>query len=146
MAAPGDVFEHPRSGTRIVFRATAAETHGRAVVLEFVLEPNGWRPRLHVHPRQRQRVEVIAGSAGVQVGRRHSVVGTGARLDFPPRIPHRIWNAGDEPLQLVVETTPACRLEPLLVAWCTGRGRLRLATAYLDTIRPALGRVSRRRA
>jgi len=138
----GDMIEHVASGARIVFRTTAAETHGRATVVELVLEPNGYRPPLHAHPRQRQRVEVLAGSAGVQEGRHRAVVGAGTRLTFPPRAPHRIWNAGDEPLELLVETTPSLRLEPLLLALCTrDGGRLRraaIAAAYLDTLRPAL--------
>jgi mannose-6-phosphate isomerase-like protein (cupin superfamily) len=142
MIRSGDTIEHAASGARLVFRATAAETHGRATVVELVLEPNGYRPRLHAHPRQRQRVEVLAGSAGVQDGRRHAVVGAGARLTFAPGTAHRIWNAGDDPLELVVETTPSLRLEPLLVALCAAeRGRLRraaIAAAYLDTLRPAL--------
>jgi mannose-6-phosphate isomerase-like protein (cupin superfamily) len=141
MIRSGDTIEHAASGARLVFRATAAETHGRATVVELVLEPNGYRPPLHAHPRQRQRVEILAGSAGVQEGRRRAVVGAGTRLTFAPRTPHRIWNAGEEPLELVVETTPSLRLEPLLLALCADRGRLRraaVAAAYLDTIRPAL--------
>jgi mannose-6-phosphate isomerase-like protein (cupin superfamily) len=141
LSSGNDILEHRPSGARIVLRATTAQTHGRALVLEIVLEPNGWRPPLHVHPRQQQRVEVLAGSAGVQEGRRRSVVGPGTRLAFPPRTPHRIWNAGDEPLQLVVEITPALRFESLLLALCADPARLRrlgLAVSHLTTFRPAL--------
>jgi uncharacterized RmlC-like cupin family protein len=148
----GDTFEDRSRGTRLIVRAAAAETNGRTVVLEVVVEPNGRRPRLHVHPRQRQRVEVLAGTAGVQEGRRRSVVGPGARLTFPPGTPHRIWNAGDEPLQLVAELTPALRLERLLAGLCSDAGLARRTAARmacLGTMRPALpgleaGRVGRR--
>jgi len=114
----GDILEHVPSGARLVVRATAEETHGRATVIEALLEPNGYRPRLHAHPRQRQRIEVLVGSAGVQEGRRHTVVGPGARLTFAPGTPHRIWNAGDEPLELVVETAPSLCFESLLLTLC----------------------------
>jgi mannose-6-phosphate isomerase-like protein (cupin superfamily) len=141
MMTAGDILEHPPSGARLVIRSTAEQTHGRATVVELLLEPNGYRPRLHAHPRQRQRVEILAGSAGVQEGRRHMVVGPGTRLTFAPGTPHRIWNAGDEPLQLVVETTPSLRFEPLMLALCheTRRGWLRraaIAARYFDTMRP----------
>jgi mannose-6-phosphate isomerase-like protein (cupin superfamily) len=137
----GDTFEDRSRGTRLIVRAAPAETHGRTVVLEVVVEPNGRKPRLHVHPRQRQRVEVLAGTAGIQEGRRRSVVGPGARLTFPPGTPHRIWNAGDEPLQLVAELTPVLRLEALRVGLCSGAGPARRAAtrvACLGTMRPAL--------
>ncbi len=148
MLRTGDILEHPPSGTRLVLRATAAETHGRAVVLELVLEPNGYRQPRHLHPRQRQRVEVLAGSAGVEASGRRAVVGPGARLDVPAGTPHRVWNAGDEPLHLVVELTPALRVESLLLAICVEGGRLRralAAAAHRDTIRFVPFRVRRGR-
>lgn len=156
MLRTGDILVHSASGTHVVVRAAAADTHGQAVVLELVLEPNGYRPRLHRHPRQRQRFEVLAGSAGVQVGRRRAVVGSGARIELPPRVPHRVWNAGDEPLLLVAEVTPALRFESLVAALCAVEppGRLRraaIAAAHRDVVRPVLpelrlSRASRPRA
>lgn len=81
---------------------------------EVLLEPNGFRPPVHVHPRQQQRVEVLDGSVGIQIGRRHAVVGAGARIVVPAGTPHRLWNAGDETAQIVVELTPALRFESLV--------------------------------
>ena len=125
---------------RVVWRRTAGETGGRSTVLEAFLEPTAHVSRLHAHPRQQQRVEVLAGSLGVQVGRRHAVVGPGARLVVAPGERHRFWNAGDETVQLVAETAPALRLESLLAALLAHErpGLLRLAlvaAAHADTVR-----------
>jgi len=135
----GDSLENGTTGTRLVWRMSARETDGAAVVLEAFLAPNGWVPRRHVHPRQRQRVEVLAGSVGAHVGRRHSVVGAGGRIAVPAGVPHRFWNAGEETAHLVVETAPALGFEPLLESLfaADGDGALPLAlvAAHLDTVR-----------
>ncbi len=112
----GDRLEDARTGTVVVFRKTAAETGGRAVVVELLLPPNGLAAAEHLHPRQVERVEVIAGSVGVRVGRRRAVVGSGARITVPPGTPHRFWNAGDETAQLVAELAPALGIESYLAA------------------------------
>lgn len=81
---------------------------------EVLLEPNGFRPPAHVHPSQQQRVEVLDGSLGIQVGRRRAIVGAGTRIVVPADTPHRLWNAGDETTQIIVELTPALRFESLV--------------------------------
>lgn len=98
---------------------------------EVLLEPNGYKPPVHVHPRQQQRVEVLDGSLGIQIGRRHAVVGAGARTVVPAGIPHRLWNAGDEAAQIVVELTPALRFESLVesLAALAAAGRTNAAGA-----------------
>lgn len=145
------MLENPVTGTRLVWRRTAGDTGGRALVVEAFLEPTGRLPPLHVHPHQQQRVEVVDGSLGAQIGRRHSVVGAGSRLTLPARVPHRLWNAGEQTVQIVVETTPALRLEPLVETLfalaADGRTNARglprplhlavIAAAYFDTVRLA---------
>lgn len=151
MIVPGDSLENPATGTRLVWRRTSSETGGRAVVVEVFLPPNGFVPALHVHPRQRQRVEVLGGSVGVQVARRRAVVGAGTRLTVPAGTPHRFWNAGEETAQVMTEITPALRFESLLETLfalaadgrtnAAGRpGPLQLAVtaaAHFDTVRLA---------
>ena len=110
----GESLDNPVTGTRVVWRRTSLETGGLAVVVEVFLEPNGHVPPLHVHPRQLERVEVLAGSLGTRVGRRHAVVGPGARLAIPAGVRHRLWNAGTDTAQLMVEVTPALAYESLL--------------------------------
>ena len=149
MIRSGATLESPAAGLRLVFRRTSLQTGGRAVVFEVFLEPNGHVLALHVHPRQEERVQVLAGSVGAHVGQRRSVVGPGARLSVAAGEPHRLWNAGDETAHLVVEVRPALRFESLVETLFTlaaehgtgtrgARGLLRLAVvaaAHFDTIR-----------
>jgi len=145
----GDVIEDPATGTRVVFRRTAAETGGGAVVVEAFLEPNGLVPRERVHPHQEQRLEVLAGSLGASIGGSRSVAGAGARLTVPPGVRCRFWNAGDDVVHVVLEVAPALRFESLVECACalgvaTAAGlrpgplrRAVVAAAHFDTARPA---------
>ncbi len=145
----GDVIEDPATGTRLVFRRTAAETGGGAVVVEAFLEPNGLVPGERLHPHQGQRLEVLAGSLGASIGGSRSVAGAGTRLTVPPGTRCRFWNAGDDVVHVVAEITPALRFESLVEALCAlgaeteaGRrpGALQravVAAAHFDTARPA---------
>jgi quercetin dioxygenase-like cupin family protein len=110
----GNTIENPATGARLVFRKTAHETGGRAVVVEVLLPPNGLVPRLYVHPHQQKRVEVLAGSVGAHIGRHRTVVGPGARLTVLAGTAHCLWNAGDETAHLVAEITPALAYESLV--------------------------------
>ena len=110
----GQMIENAATGTRLVFRRTAGETGGRAVVVEAMLAPNGLLPRLYLHPHQEKRVEVLGGSVGARIGRRRTVVGSGARLTVAAGTAHCFWNAGDETAHLVAEITPALAYESLV--------------------------------
>jgi quercetin dioxygenase-like cupin family protein len=130
----GDLIADPTGGIRLVFRRTAAETGGAAVVFEAFLEPNGVVPGERVHPRQEQRVDVLAGSLGTRIGGRRTVAGAGARLTVPAGTPHCFWNAGDEIVHAVVEVTPALAFESLVESLFALRAEARAA----GRARPAL--------
>ncbi len=114
MICTGDVIENPITGERIVFRKTSHDTGGQAVVIETIVQPNGFVAAAHVHPAQEERFEVLCGSVGFRIGRKKTVVGPGARLTVPSGTPHRFWNAGDEVAHFVCEVRPALQFESLL--------------------------------
>jgi quercetin dioxygenase-like cupin family protein len=147
----GDVIANPLTGVRLVFRRTAAETGGAAVVFEAFLAPNGHVPPERVHPHQELQLEVLAGSVGTSVGGRRAVAGPGTRVVVPAGTPGRVWNAGDDVAHLVAEVAPALGFEPLveatvaLAAAAHAKGRFRpglleraaVAAAHFETARPA---------
>lgn len=149
MIRAGDSFENTATGTRIVFRKTARETGGAAVVVEVFLQPNGFLPVTHVHPGQEERVQVLRGSVGVRIGAGRTVAGPGSALTVPPGTAHRLWNAGDEPAHVVCELRPALQFESLVETLFTlaaeGKTNRRglpsplrlavIAAAHFDTVR-----------
>ena len=50
MAFWGQVLVNPVSGERFVFHTTAAESHGKLLEFDLVVEPHGRVPGGHVHP------------------------------------------------------------------------------------------------
>ena len=147
----GDEISDPATGTRFVFRRTAAETEGTAIVLEIFLPPGGLPSAEHVHPHQEQRLQVLSGPLAASVGGRRRIAGPGARFTVPAGSRCRFWNPGDEAVHLVVEISPALALESfvkgacLLTARARSCGRVRpglleravLAALHFDTVRPA---------
>jgi quercetin dioxygenase-like cupin family protein len=113
MAYAGQVLENPVTGERIVFRKTAADTNGEYAEIDLVLAPDGAVPGTHVHPKQEERFEVIAGKMKFRLGLKKIVAGPGEVVVVPPGAIHNFANAGDEAAQVRVTMTPALKLEEL---------------------------------
>jgi quercetin dioxygenase-like cupin family protein len=114
LIATGDTIVNPVTGERILFRKTARETGGEAVILECFVQPTGFVAAAHVHPGQEERFEILRGAVGFRVGREERVAGPGERLTVPAGTAHSFWNAGDEEAHFVCEVRPALQFEQLL--------------------------------
>jgi len=149
MIRTGDTIENLVTGERVTFLATSADTDGDAVVIETVVEPDGFVAAAHVHPAQSERFAVAAGQLGLKVGRKKMTLGPGEVATVEAGTAHRFWNAGEEPVRFVCEVRPALQFESLLETMFalaadgkTGRkgmpSPLRLAViakAHFDTVR-----------
>ena len=110
----GDTIENPVTGERITFLATSADTNGEAVVIETIVEPDGFVAAAHVHPKQEERFEVVAGTLGLKVGSDEIVAGPGETMTVPAGTSHRFWNAGADDVRFRCEVRPALEFEQLL--------------------------------
>jgi len=70
MIRRGDTIENPVTGERVTFLATSADTGSEAVVIETVVQPDGFVAAAHVHPVQSERFAVAAGQLGSRSGTR----------------------------------------------------------------------------
>jgi quercetin dioxygenase-like cupin family protein len=114
MIYTGQSIENPVTGERLVFRKTAADTNGEAVVVETFVRPNGFVAAAHVHPRQEERFEVLAGTVEFRVGRNTIVAEPGDRVVVPAGTSHRFRNAGEETAHFLCEVRPALGFEQLI--------------------------------
>jgi len=149
MIRTGDTIENLVTGERVTFLATSADTDGDAVVIETVVQPDGFVAAAHVHPVQSERFAVAAGQLGLKVGRKKMTLGRGKAAVVEAGTAHRFWNAGADPVRFVCEVRPALQFESLLETMFalaadgkTGRkgmpNLLRLAViakAHFDTVR-----------
>jgi mannose-6-phosphate isomerase-like protein (cupin superfamily) len=144
----------------MIFRRTAAETEGEAVVVETIVEPNGFVAAAHVHPQQVERFEVLEGELALTVGHDRVIAHPGDTVTVPAGTRHRFHNAGDQPARFLTEIAPALGFESLIETMFTlaAEGKtnrkglpnpLRLAViakAHFDTVRLARVPVSMQRA
>ena len=114
MIRTGDTIQNPVTGERITFLATSADTDGEAVVIETVVQPDGFVAAAHVHPEQSERFAVKSGKLELRAEREKLTLGPGEVAVVEPGTPHRFRNAGDEPVTFVCEIRPALQFESLL--------------------------------
>lgn len=114
MIRAGDTIENPVTGERILFRKTAADTNGEAVVIECFVKPNGFVAKAHVHPSQEERFEILKGSLMFKLDGQELPAGPGDRILVLAGSKHQFWNAGDEEAHFVCEVRPALQFEQLI--------------------------------
>ncbi|MGH2894143.1 MAG: cupin domain-containing protein [Solirubrobacteraceae bacterium] len=149
MIHPGDALKNLVTGETLIFHRTSQETDGQAVLVETIVEPQGFVATAHVHPHQSERFEVLEGELGLQVGDDNLIVTPGGVLTVKPGSPHRFYNASDQRARFMCEVRPALAFESLIETMFTlaAEGKtnrkgmpnpLRLAVianAHFDTVR-----------
>jgi quercetin dioxygenase-like cupin family protein len=114
MIRTGQTIENPITGERVVFRRTAADTKGEAVVVEVFVEPHGFVAARHVHPNQEERFEILSGALELTLGADTVTAQAGDRVMVPAGTSHTFRNAGDTTAHFVCEVRPALQFESLL--------------------------------
>jgi quercetin dioxygenase-like cupin family protein len=116
MARSGTVIENPRTGERITFLQTAADTDGQLLRLDLVVKPRGFVAAEHLHPEQEERFVVHSGLMRLRIGDEEHLLGPGHVAVVPPGVPHEWSNAAPSHLHATVEFRPALQMESLFEA------------------------------
>jgi quercetin dioxygenase-like cupin family protein len=115
MAKPGDFLENPITGERMVFRKGSKETNGELMQSDFFMRPHskGVATVEHIQPDLEQRLEVISGVMSYTLGKSKEkrTAKPGEKVIIPPKVPHSIWNDGEEELHALDEYEPAFNME-----------------------------------
>jgi mannose-6-phosphate isomerase-like protein (cupin superfamily) len=117
MAEAGQTVQVRQNGESFTFLATADDTSGELLRMEFALEPGGAVPTLHVHPRQEERLAIRGGAIGWHIDGREGVAQPGELIVIPRGAVHRVWNAGEDRSKAIMEFEPALRIEDFFVAY-----------------------------
>jgi quercetin dioxygenase-like cupin family protein len=100
---------NPRTGQRMRFLRTAADTGGELLRIETTNPPTGIPEPAHVHPHQETRAEVISGTLRFVVDGQERRVGPGDAITIPAGTPHHFVNDGDTDAVAIQEARPALR-------------------------------------
>jgi quercetin dioxygenase-like cupin family protein len=111
MARTGDELRHPVTGERIIWRKVAADTGGALLQADLFALPQASPAAAHVHSRQEERFEVLAGSLRLRIDGTESTLGPGDVAVVPPGTPHTWWNVGNEEAHVLADIRPALRTE-----------------------------------
>ena len=110
MTTPDRNIQDPLTGQHLTFLETAADTEGTSLRAEVRLEPGGFVPR-HLHIRQDERLEVLAGAVRFRSRGEDRVLGPGDTSVITRRHIHRVVNAGPGEARFVLEVHPARHIE-----------------------------------
>jgi len=160
MIRPGEQLENPVTGEVLIFHETAAESGGKVVRVETIVEPDGFVAAAHVHPAQTERFTMLEGTVEFHVGGNTVHASAGDEVVVPPGTPHRFRNTGEEEARFLLEVRPALKFESLIETMFTlaaedktGKhglpGPLRLAPIareHFDTVRLPFPPVTLQRA
>jgi len=149
MATTGQEIDNPRTGQRMRFVRTAADTDGELLAIETTNPPTGEFEPVHVHPRQESRARVSAGALRFVVDGVTRDVGAGEEIVIPAGVPHHFANVGAVDAVAIQEFRPALRTAELFETLfeLARRGELNddgvpsllrlavLAPAYADELR-----------
>jgi mannose-6-phosphate isomerase-like protein (cupin superfamily) len=114
MIRTGDIVRNPVTGEELTFLKTAADTNGEYVLLEALIEPDGFVAAAHVHPFQAETFEILEGVVAFERGRATVVAGAGEVVHVAPGTRHRFWNAGEGRARFRTEVRPALQFESLI--------------------------------
>jgi quercetin dioxygenase-like cupin family protein len=103
-------IDDPLTGQRLSFLEVSGETDGRSLRAEVRLEACGFVPR-HLHLRQDERIEVLAGSIRYRTRGEDRIMEPGASATVPRRRFHRVSNAGPDEARFVLDVRPARHIE-----------------------------------
>ena len=96
MALRGQAMSHPKTGERVTFGRTAAETDGRFCEVELVATPGTKPAAAHIHPDQVERFTIRSGRVRVRLARGERDHSAGETVVIPPGTPHTWTAVGDE--------------------------------------------------
>ena len=113
MARRGDVLENPKTGEKIVFRETAADTKGELLRFDFFVNPGGFAPPRHIHTTLEERVELVSGALRWRLGGKEGSLSPGQSVVLPRGVGHTFWNEGPGQAHFIVDVKPAFDMEAL---------------------------------
>jgi quercetin dioxygenase-like cupin family protein len=110
---------NPRTGQRMRFLLTAADTDGELLQFETTNPPGGSPEPLHVHPFQETRAKVVSGRPRFVVAGAESILGPGDEITIPAGVAHRFANDRDVDAVAIQEARPALRLAEFFETYFT---------------------------
>ena len=111
MIHQGDKIENARTGQRMIFTKTWAETNGTQLQIECFSPVTAAREPEHIHPYQENRFHVLSGELWFCINGEDRVAYAGETITIPKNVPHYFWNSGNAEAHYIQEFYPALKID-----------------------------------
>jgi quercetin dioxygenase-like cupin family protein len=120
MARYGDLYVNDVTGERAVVLRGDEDAPGDQLIVHLHVRPGGAVSSEHLHPAMQERFRVLDGALETKVDGARRTLRAGETVTVPAGIWHAWWNAGDAPVDVLVELSPPSPRFELAIA--TGFG------------------------
>jgi mannose-6-phosphate isomerase-like protein (cupin superfamily) len=113
MISKGDTIVNVRTGQKMTFLETWAETNGTQLKIDCVSPVTPEREKLHYHPYQENRFTVTQGQLLFNIDGKEQLATLGDIISIPKNIPHSFYNSGHAEAHYIQEFFPALKIDRL---------------------------------
>jgi quercetin dioxygenase-like cupin family protein len=113
MIKKGDAIVNIRTGQKMTFLETWAETNGTQLKIDCVSPVTSEREKSHLHPYQENRFTILEGNLHFTINGKEQLAKAGDIISIPKNVPHRFYNSGDADAHYVQEFFPALKIDRL---------------------------------
>ena len=113
MIKKGDTIVNIRTGQKMIFLETWAETNGTQLKIDCVSPVTSEREKSHFHPYQENRFTIVEGQLLFTIDGKNILAKVGDIISIPKNVPHRFYNSGHIDAHYVQEFFPALKIDRL---------------------------------
>ena len=113
MIQQGDMIENQRTGQRMIFLKTWAETNGTQLQIECFSPVTTAKDPEHIHPYQENRFGIISGELYFDINGKEQRAVAGDIVSVPKNTPHYFRNPGPAEAHYIQEFFPALKIDGL---------------------------------
>ena len=113
MIKKGNTIVNARTGQKMTFLKTWAETNGTQLKIDCVSPPSSEKEKSHVHPYQENRFTVTKGQLLFKIDSKEQLATVGDVISIPKNIPHSFYNADHTDAHYIQEFFPALKTDSL---------------------------------
>lgn len=113
MIKKGDTIVNIRTGQKMTFLETWAETNGTQLKIDCVSPVTSEREKSHIHPHQENRFTILGGSLHFTIDGKKQLAAVGDVISIPKNVPHSFYNSGDIEASYIQEFFPALKIDRL---------------------------------
>ncbi len=113
MIKKGDTIVNVRTGQKMTFLKTWAETNGTQLKIECISPVTTEREKLHFHPYQENRFTLTKGQLLFTIDGREQLAYAGDLISIPKNTPHSFYNSGLTDAHYIQEFFPALKIDRL---------------------------------